>query len=329
MTVVEFHKHQDPAAILKFLRGYLPASLHIYHRIQAPQNTPERHTLLLATFAPDFAPESSSSSATVCFADRSRPNESQVWVFNPLCLQATQPEDLPQEQHELLIQHLRQLLHTIKRIGDSYATAKQKPLNYPFIPFLKLASVPELLTTILLRDILGDLSPLSYSMWDQLLFSTQEVKQKNIMSRGLPEGYEWGTVPREEINLVVSTSTVKRVAETLLTQPNVAIFTTGDRKMVAWAYLGLQKTLNTLYVLPEHRGRGLAKLAAARLIVDLHDGSAGEEKAQSDWCFAEVAADNSESQRVCKSLGARFHGRAAYMTIDLGRVVQSLIVQSR
>ncbi|KAL1991586.1 hypothetical protein VTN49DRAFT_4894 [Thermomyces lanuginosus] len=323
MTVVEFHEHQDPASILQFLRGYLPSSLHIYQRIQAPQNTPERHTLLLATFAPDFAPGSSNSLATVCFADRSRHNESQVWVFNPLCVQATQPEDLSQEEYGLLAQHLRQLLRTIKWIGDSYATAKQKPLNYPFIPFLKLASVPELLTTILLRDVLRDVPPLSYSMWDQLLFSTEEVKRRGILSKGLPEGYEWGTVPREEIDLVVSTSTVKRVAETLLTQPNVAIFTTGDRKMVAWAYLGLQKTLNTLFVLPDHRGKGLAKLAAARMLVDLYDGVAGEEKAQCDWCFAEVAADNSESQGVCKSLGARFHGRAAYMTIDLDRVVQS------
>lgn len=57
---------------------------------------------------------------------------------------------------------------------------------------------------------------------------------------------------------------------------------------------GNRQYLTTLYVVPEHRGRGLAKVVASKIVHDLHSGLAGEGRAQSDWCLAEVARENAE-----------------------------------
>lgn len=115
--------------------------------------------------------------------------------------------------------------------------------------------------------------------------------------------------------MVSSTSKIKRQTATLLENHNAAILYTDPgnpwkKELVAWAYLSIDQSLTTLYVLPSHRGKGLAKTVAGAVIRDLCDGfvvDAGAEKIQSDWCLAQVAADNAESQGVCRSLGARFH----------------------
>jgi GNAT superfamily N-acetyltransferase len=149
------------------------------------------------------------------------------------------------------------------------------------------------------------------------------VKQ-TTESLHLPEGYELGTVPADQIDLVLASSKVKRQPDTYLALPNVAVFMSSlqntEKTLVAWAYLSIDKSLGTLYVLPEHRGRGLAKMAAAKILRDLYEGVAGPEKAQSDWCCAQVSSDNAESQGVCRSLGARLTGRITFMTIDLDKL---------
>lgn len=323
MSAVQFYRHDNPSAILQFLKSHLPTAVPLYHRIQSPQNTPERHPLLLASFPPDPIIEDLNSPVTICFSDRSRHSESNTWIFSTLCLHANRPEELSQESHQLLIEHLRQLLSTIRNVGDSYTNTKTKPFNYPFSPILKVAFLHQLLTTVVLQDV-GISEPTYCNHWDQLIFSTPEVKRATE-SLQLLEGYELATVPADQIDLVLSTSKIKRQPGTYLALPNAAVLVCSpqrtEKRLVAWAYLSIDKSLGTLYVLPEHRGKGLAKMAAAKVLRDLCDGVAGPENAQCDWCFAEVASDNAASQGVCRSLGARLHGRTTYMGIDLDRFV--------
>jgi GNAT superfamily N-acetyltransferase len=155
--------------------------------------------------------------------------------------------------------------------------------------------------------------------------------------------YELGVVPANQLDVVLATSKIVRQSNTLRQLDNVAVLFTppGDstaseknnddtvaedgaaskqQQLVAWAYLGIDMGLNTLYVLPEHRGKGLAKIAAAKLLAALCDGTAGSQKVQCDWCIADVAADNGPSQGVCKALRAKLLGRSAYMRIDLDEV---------
>ncbi|KAH8694147.1 hypothetical protein BGW36DRAFT_384462 [Talaromyces proteolyticus] len=322
MNPVQFFKHEDPSLILQYLSHHLPATIAIFHRIQSPQNAPERHACLFASFPPNSSLTELDLPVTVSFVDRSRHNEAQLAIFNSLCLQVKRPEDLSKESYQLLSDHLRQLLKAIKDIGDSFATADIKPLNYPFSSTLRSTALHEVIATVLVNN-LGQ-SKVYHYLWDQWLFSTATVKDL-ILSRRLPEGYELGKVPPEQIDLVVSTSKVKRQATTLLSNPNSAILFTNkktkQKEAVAWAHLTVDKSLSTLYVLPEHRGKGLAKMVAGSLIRDLCDGTLDSEKTQSDWCIAQVAADNVESQAVCKSLGAELDVRTATVGIELDSFV--------
>lgn len=257
---------------------------------------------------------------TVSFIDRSRHNESQIAIFNTLCQQDTKPTDLPQESRETLANHLRELLRTIHQIGNSYATAEVKPLNYPFSSMLRFTASHEVIANILVQDLA--VKPDYRYEWDELMFSTSQVKDM-LESRKLPRGYELGKVPANEIELVTSTSKVKRQPASLLENHNAAIVytdpnNTARKELVAWAYLSIDQSLTTLYVLPNHRGKRLAKTVAGAVIRDLCDGFViVEKKIQSDWCFAQVAANNAESQGVCRSLGATFHKRTVTLGFDL------------
>lgn len=324
MTSIQFFKHSSPLLVQQFLRNHFPASIPIYQRIQSPQNIHERQVLLLASFPPTYSSGDAELDAkdpvTVSLIDRSRHNESQIAIFNTLCQRDTKPADLSQESRKILANQLRELLQTIHHIGQSYSTAEVKPLNYPFSPTLRFTASHEVIADILVQDLA--IKPEYRYEWDELIFSTLQVKDM-LVSRKLPPGYELGKVPSDEMDLVTSTSKVKREPATLLENHNAAILytdpeNTARKELVAWAYLSIDQSLTTLYVLPDHRGRGLAKIVAGAVIRDLCDGLVGgEKKIQSDWCFAQVAADNVESQGVCRSLGATFHKRTVTLGFDL------------
>lgn len=331
MTSVQFFRHTNSSLVQQFLRNHFPASIPLYQRIQSPQNIPERQVLLLANFPPtsnlNSAEIGTKGSVTVSLIDRSRRNESQIAIFNTLCQRHTKPSDLSKEFREILANQLHELLRTVYHIGTSYSTAEVKPLNYPFSPTLRFTASHEVIADILVQGLAVE--PEYRYEWDELIFSTSQVKEM-LASRKLPQGYELGKVPADEMELVTGTSKVKRQPETLLENHNVAILysTPGNparKELVAWAYLSIDQSLTTLYVLPNHRGKGLAKIVAGAVIRDLCDGfSSAEKKIQSDWCFAQVAADNVESQGVCRSLGARFHKRTVTLGFDLDAWARSI-----
>jgi hypothetical protein len=323
MAYVKFYEYSDPSPILSFLKDLMPIAASTYHRIQSPQNTPDRCTVILCSCPPGqplTAPGAEDAAVerniTVCFADRSRHHESQIWIFNTLCLKAVSPGELSPQEHKLLINHLRCLFRKIKEIGDRHASADVKPLNYPFPSLLRLATLHEATT---IRDMV---SPKYHSQWDAMVFYTPSMPESLLEK--LPLGYKLGTVPETELETVVSTSHIRRQASTLLELPNTAVFamspegTTED--LVAWAYLGIDKSLATLFVVPGHRGKGLAKIVILKLLCDLRDGVAGKGKAQSDCCLADVACDNFASLGACKALGARFGWRSSYIRFELDEI---------
>lgn len=124
--------------------------------------------------------------------------------------------------------------------------------------------------------------------------------------------------------------------------------------MVAWAFLGPDGSLTSLHVEPGHRGRGLAKAVAGRLLTALahdeagmgfrpvvgngagtfgrddnggesakkthanasEDGSAGPRA----WAHSDVAAGNVESAAVAKGLGGTEGWSVRWVGVDLRAV---------
>ena len=86
---LKFYPHPQSTALptfLPLLKPHLPISNCLYVRLQAPHNTPSRHCQFAATFPPQTSenPLQVPEVYTILFADRSRHDESQIWLFNPL-----------------------------------------------------------------------------------------------------------------------------------------------------------------------------------------------------------------------------------------------------
>ena len=103
----------------------------------------------------------------------------------------------------------------------------------------------------------------------------------------------------------------------MLTLPNVGILDEAG-KLIAWAYVGIDGSFATLFVLEEYRGRGLASYVAVELLgsygrgafADLgFDGSSG-------YVHADVKVGNGESEGVMMSLGGKVGWVSSYVWVD-------------
>lgn len=162
------------------------------------------------------------------------------------------------------------------------------------------------------------------------------------------------TARREDMDLICSRTFIDRKAETLLKLPStvvrlvndpnseseqvpghhhhdhqnktdgdddknptngeLTIENDGDGKgtAIAWAFLGLDGTLITLHVEEGYRGLGLAK-TIARQIMRNHLGEYGGD----GWGAADVFVSNTESQRVCRSIGGKVWWTLSWAILDL------------
>lgn len=103
----------------------------------------------------------------------------------------------------------------------------------------------------------------------------------------------------------------------MLMLPNVGLLNEKG-KLVAWAYIGIDGSFATLYVLEEYRGKGLASYVAGQLLgsygkgafADLgFDGSSG-------WVHSDVKTGNAGSEGVMMSLGGKVGWTSSYTWVD-------------
>ncbi|KAF7864540.1 hypothetical protein EAF04_006672 [Stromatinia cepivora] len=217
----------------------------------APHNTPSRHCLFAATFPPyDQVP----LLYTILFPDRPRKTESQIWVFNPL-VTPSYPQPLSQENASLLTTHLKTLLKFLKE-----SVIPEAP-GHPFHPILKFAYLHETITNTLTTLLQSRSQSKSSSIiahntqWNLYLILTTLPSVPPSHDLQLP--FTISRVPPEHIHLVVSTSSIPREPSTLLARPSLC-FLTDLGEMIAWAFIGIDGTLATLYIQPSYRGQGLA-----------------------------------------------------------------------
>ncbi|KAF2835539.1 hypothetical protein M501DRAFT_941887, partial [Patellaria atrata CBS 101060] len=85
---------------------------------------------------------------------------------------------------------------------------------------------------------------------------------------------------------------------------------------VAWAFLGLDGSLSTLFVEPGFRGRGLGKWVAGRVLGGLGAFTAEGRR----WCHADVLVGNEEGEGVVRALGGREGWVVYWVRVDLGEV---------
>ncbi|OBT82771.1 hypothetical protein VE02_08084 [Pseudogymnoascus sp. 03VT05] len=315
---VAFHRWPQDLAqtvLISVLQDHLPHSNPLYNRILAPQNTPSRHCLFAATFPPSTSPNPSST-PTILFADRSRHTEAQIWLFNPL----TALSSLSTTQSDTLNAHAKAAIAFLR---DTPVPAAP---GWPFLPLLKFGCIPTHFA-----DAITSVSRPFDAVKHDTNWTHFNIPLAGPHASPLPEGFQIAPVPREQLGLVIATSGIPREAETLQGLPSVAILDDGG-EMVAWAFVDVDGSLATLFVVAEQRGKGLAKAVAGALMGKLGRGefrgiNGGRSGAVdgddgllpfgqgSGWVHSEVKEGNSRSENVVGGLGGKRCGMSRYVFI--------------
>lgn len=157
--------------------------------------------------------------------------------------------------------------------------------------------------------------------WAGWVIKTSSLSTLKEKTPNLPAGFTVARVPKDQLDLVISTSTIPRQKATLLLQPNLGILNSSGA-LVAWGYVGIDGSIATLFVLEEYRGRGFAKYVAAEMVgrygrgdfKDLgYDGRTG-------WVHSDVKRGNEGSEGVMKALGGEVRWEASYVWLDGAKI---------
>ena len=307
---VQFFLHPQETAVSSFsllLFPHLPLSNPLYNRVRSLQNLPSRHCIFAATFLPG---ETSSGTFTILFADRSRHLESQIWVFNSLM---TVPA-LSAVQKTALNVHMEASVYFLKN------TPMHAAPGWPFSPILKYACLHEHVTSALVTVGEAKDAVPRITKWNLWIVPTSSVPTNSKGKRALPVGYTVARVPEDQLDIVMSTSSIPRQASTLRLLPNVGLLDK-EGTLVAWGYIGIDGSFATLYVLPDHRGRGLASLVAVELLSRMEKGEFQDLgfDGSSGWTHSDVKVGNTASEGVMKSLGGSMGWESSYTWIDSDR----------
>jgi GNAT superfamily N-acetyltransferase len=174
--------------------------------------------------------------------------------------------------------------------------------------------------------------------------------------RGLPEGYEIGTLDEAELQRILDGSPIPRTLQYLKEVVNAGIYfrgqsdvgeVVGKGELVAYSFLGKDGSLGGLDVQADHRGKGLAGLLAKELF-RRQAGSFGrgdtpltvnwdpdsdymrqrkkwwmEDEIKGYWAHSDVGEDNTPSQNVMRKLGGKVQWRICWVEVDLALVPRS------
>lgn len=150
---------------------------------------------------------------------------------------------------------------------------------------------------------------------NKFVFKIDDLPQ----TRELCNGLRWGKMREQDIAIVQSRTNIPRSTNTLLSLKSVGVFDEKSDKAVAWTFLGLDGSLTTLHTEEEHRGKGIAKAVAARIIKQYAPGIAIDDQGAA-WSHADVYKGNAQSENVCRSLGGKALWTHYWVRIDLDRL---------
>lgn len=166
----------------------------------------------------------------------------------------------------------------------------------------------------------GVLSGIGEPTWKWLIPPPSSSPSSKIPASELPRGYTSSTIQKEDLKLCMSRTSIPRSENTLAVLKNACVryrsdeHNKGEGEVVAWAFLGVDGSLNSLHVEPAHRGKGLARFVVGELIRSGVGGKGGgmteEEREEGEenekgWISSDVYWDNEGGHGVARGLGGR------------------------
>lgn len=94
----------------------------------------------------------------------------------------------------------------------------------------------------------------------------------------------------------------------------------GEETPIAWVFLGLDGSLATLFVEPEHRGKGIAEALSREVMRrGMAEGGIWREVGEDGevWVHANVLATNRASRRVLEKLGGEVGWTNTWTVVEL------------
>jgi hypothetical protein len=302
MPKIPFYTHESSEPLIEILKEALPYSSTILQRIKSPQNE-SRDPSYIASFNQGSKP-AGDEVYTIAFVERARKEESHCWIFNSLTQELsfsvknteTGVNTLSSENKVALKDHVLDLLHFIK------SSERPADIGYPFDSKLQIACLHPAITHTLVEHV-----PLLLNrLWKFYFIDLFHLPD----TLDLPIKYRLGPVRDQDLDLVLSTSVIARQRSTQAQLPNIGIFE--GEKIISWAFLAIDGSLATLYVLESHRGQGLAKIAAIKLLTSFREQG-------NKWSHADVSPTNIASQTVCQAIGGNFAWTSSYTHVDLAK----------
>ncbi|EFX01769.1 gcn5-related n-acetyltransferase [Grosmannia clavigera kw1407] len=179
-------------------------------------------------------------------------------------------------------------------------------------------------TTTTTAGVNGSVTAVYWDAYDRWLFRVADIPpapspvdgdEDLVAVRGFDRPLRWDVVRQPDVSLIQSRTHIPRKEESLLLVPSVAL--RDGNTLIAWAFLGVDGSIWTLHCEEPFRGRGIAKVLAARLI-RLHNGIFSKNTGGIDdgWSHADVSATNPQSQAVCRSIGGQRAWSCAWIILN-------------
>lgn len=241
-----------PYALLEPLKEHLPHSFSVLRRGQFshfPQGTTPHAHFLIATHPSNSLDDSSPASPhfAAAYLDLSRHRETELFLYSPLQDHADPAAALSEADIESVLDLLVALFQRVRLLAQSAAETGAYSL-FRAVPDGGLGGTmvgglheP---TWKLLEARRGFRS----SYWnphDVWLFRVPELPE--IEGDPLGPGMRWDVIKLEDVPLIASRTKIPKVAETLMSEPCVAV-RDGEGALVAWGFMGVAGTLATLHV---------------------------------------------------------------------------------
>lgn len=305
-----FEHSLDGSTVLPILSDRLPECIALHRKISKAGRTEGSH--LFATFPDDVSQESLPELFAIAFIDRSARPETEMFFY--LSSQNSGKTDDNAQSQAAILAILAKAARLPVAAPLSVDSTSRHLAHIANTSLMLGGALEEKVAQSI--DLLGLLNPLLPNL--SISYSEYVFRKAGLPTTtqtDLPDELCWGRLSkREHYQLVISRTEIPRQIATLSSVPSIAVLERATGDPVAWSFL-VTGSMSTLHVEEAWRGRGIAKLMAAKCVrmgMDIHEDQYG---------YAHVALDNTPSRRVCESIGGRVQSRVYWLRVDLSKVL--------
>ncbi|KAI2629010.1 hypothetical protein GGS21DRAFT_234213 [Xylaria nigripes] len=203
------------------------------------------------------------------------------------------------------------LLREIKREQDLYFVPGTERARARQSPSILVGNLNEVLREALVARGVGIVSTGLYDKWMFRVDDLPDIRLPETLLTMEGMRWAWDVLRQKDFALAISRTNIQRTERTLKLLPSMALYL-DDETPIAWALLGPDSSLSSLHCEEPYRGRGIAKVVAAKLLKDRI-----REYGDDGYAWADVAPDNIQSQGVCRSLKGRVKWQISWSLLDL------------